>query len=150
MKLYDDRINFLHDTIHYYGNNLSRRAMMGGAGYSRHGVYQMPNGLCCAIGRHIPVEKRSIHLHGGIKHLYLYDPSTNSDTRVKIEDYLPEKIIRLGIEFLAAVASLHDCDHNWYGTVGLTPTGQEEYGKIIRTYCTPVFHLNYETDYLRE
>jgi hypothetical protein len=148
LKLYEERIGFLHDMIFFYGSNAKRRAMGGGCCYSRHGIYLHPSGLCCAIGRHIPTEKRSMYLTGSINNLFLYDPKTNTDTKVNIENFLPEKIYRLGLDFLTAVAALHDGDVYWNDDVGLTWTGQEAYNRIVRTFCSTKFHTNYENDYI--
>lgn len=143
MTLFEERLTFLNDTVVFYGKNTDLRAVdMHG-----NGSYINSDGLCCAIGRHIPPEKRTVYLNGNIERLYLYDPKTNTGNKVDIADYLPEKVLKLGTKFLSAVSILHDSGEFWFDG-SLSYSGQRFYNRIVRTFCSNDFHTNYETDYL--
>lgn len=88
------------------------------------------------------------YLRGSVRTLSLYDPGTNTEERVELSDYLPLKIINLGIDFLTAVSGLHDHDGYWNDEGGLTSTGQDYFNKIITTFCSGEIHIDYEDEYV--
>ena len=148
MKLFDDRRDFLYDMVNFYGSNTKRRSINRGFATSPQGCYLHKYGMMCVIGRHIHADKRSIHLRGSIRNMWLYHPNTNTSENVELSEYLPKKVLALGIDFLSAVTGLHDSDTCWNDEVGLTSTGQYYFNKIIRTFCTAEIHIDYEQEYV--
>lgn len=145
MKFQDERLQFLHDTIYYYGTDVSRRSIVGES-WCRQPRYRTNDGRSCAIGKHMPVHDDIVNLRGGIKNLGLYIPGKNTEVRVKIEIYLPEKVYMLGLNFLTAIATLHDGDSYWNPIKGLSYSGQEKYHEIVERFCSP-FMMNYDDNF---
>lgn len=145
MKLQDQRLQFLNDTVYYFGSDVRRRAIEGPE-WCLIPKYKTKDGRCCAIGRHIPAELHPEFLSGSIKTLTYNDtPQDHSNRKlVEMQDFLPEKIYMLGPKFLSAVASLHDNKEYWHSPniAGLSYTGMLYYNKIIREYCSEI--LDYE------
>ena len=129
MILQEKRIQFLNDTVYYYGSKPNRRAVVGEE-WCRTPKYRTEDGRCCAIGRYIPEHLQPKRLSGSVKNLYL-----GVRKQVMIEHYLPTHIYLLGLNFLTAISVLHDNDFYW-NKIGLTYSGQQYYNKIIERFCS--------------
>ncbi len=145
MTFQEERLQFLHDTIYYYGNDPKRRSIIKES-WGSHPRYRTIDGRSCAIGRHMSKHDDIVNLRGSIKHLFLYDPQRNTETKVDIQSYLPDKIYMLGLNFLSAVAALHDKNGFWNGTIGLSDNGQNRYHEIVEAFCSP-FMVNYDDNF---
>lgn len=107
---------FLDDTVKFYSEDISRRAMDEGQGQKC--LYRLFKGETvkkCAIGRHIPDEKYIPAMDAKV--------SAISDNKL-VQEVLPSEILSLGIDFLAGVQRLHDFQGYWIEG-GLCFGGQE-------------------------
>jgi len=119
-ELQQKQLDFLEDTVKYYSEDTSRRAV---GNYSCR--YRTNDGRKCAIGR------------------FIFDELYNE----KIEEYsideifkhkcIPNELKELGVSFLCDIQYLHDRDFNWENC-GLSSKGEElvEFikNKIIKEY----------------
>ncbi len=92
----DRQLAFLEDTIKFYSEDVSRRAITG----EGRCMYRTADGRKCAIGRHIPDDK------------YTKVIETSSVGEL-VMICLPEEIQELGKSFLNSVQMLHDNDIYW-------------------------------------
>ncbi len=120
------RLEFLDETVAFYSEDTSRRALQ-----NRACKYRTDDGKKCAIGRVIPDE--------------LYTPAIdalkNSSVYYIIDNpnlcyIIPLSIRELGANFLFKVQRFHDMDHYWGPVSGLTSDGLNEYNAIKLEYCT--------------
>lgn len=105
------RLDFLNETIAYYSEDTSRRAI-DSLGYCIY--YDRNTGNKCAIGRYINYKD------------YL---SNDLDVGHTVDEYyvfalLPEEIKRLGKDFLKQVQILHDDSYSWLDE-GLSEIGKK-------------------------
>lgn len=113
------RLEFLEDTVKYYSEDVSRRALTKEGSCK----YKTEDGKKCAIGRFIIENKYNPNM----------DINSNMSAITLISEYegcLPIEIIKLGGTFLCSIQTLHDNKDFWDG-VGLTPKGIE-YISIIK------------------
>ena len=106
-ELQQRQLDFLEDTVKYYSEDTSRRAVtIGGSCY-----YRTDDGRKCAIGRHIPDE--------------LYDVSIENkgiDSIIGFE-CISDELRELGMLFLSGVQDLHDSADYWISGEGLSIEG---------------------------
>lgn len=136
MRFQDERIQFLNDTVFYYGSDTRRRAIEGEV-WCRRSKYRTEDGRCCPVGRFIPKELHPEKLSGSLHNLqYKINEIVYPLTKpVCIEDFIPTKIYLLGLNFLEEVCALHDNDKYWQIRRGLTYSGQWAYKSIISNFC---------------
>lgn len=150
-NLQEARLNFLHDTIHFYGTDTKRRATNGEHHHLTKPAYKTRDGKKCSIGRHIDDVHRPEDMIGSIKNLSrLVHGDVTTMTRrhyenINAEDVLPEKIYQLGKNFLNEVQCLHDRSCNWNEDFGLSYDGQAAYKKIVEKFCSN--HLDYDANF---
>lgn len=113
----EHRLEFLNETIQYYSEDTSRRAINEKSNRCR---YRTSDGRKCAVGRHIPDDKYNINIE--------------SYPIREVMERLPIEIQELGDKFLLKMQGLHDYvpywDHN-----GLTEMGEHCVNDIINEYC---------------
>jgi hypothetical protein len=73
----------------------------------------------CAIGRHL------VNYNINIEGMLVRNP--------KVQQYLPESILNLGVDFLQRIQSLHDLEDNW-DEKGITKEGLKEVNEIKSLY----------------
>lgn len=93
------RLEFLEDTVKYYSEDVSRRAIDRSPGKKPPCQYKTRDGRKCAIGRHILDEKYSSDLEGKFAHQVLHT--------------VKKEIAELGSNFLSYIQNLHDHEDNW-------------------------------------
>ena len=109
-ELQQKQLDFLEDTVKYYSEDTSRRAVTIGGSYC---YYRTDDGRKCAIGRHIPDELYDISIENkGIDDIFEHNC---------ISDELRE----LGISFLMNVQELHDSNGYWVSGEGLSTEGEK-------------------------
>ena len=107
-ELQQRQLDFLEDTVKYYSEDTSRRAVTIGGSYC---YYRTDDGRKCAIGRHIPDE--------------LYDVSIENKSICSIIGFecISDELRELGMLFLMNVQELHDSDWYWVSGEGLSTEG---------------------------
>lgn len=116
-NLDERRFAFLKETVQFY--NLGNRAttLRGTCLYK-----ETETSPGCAIGRFLPHDgKFDLDKICGVKYA------------VSIGSQLPVWMMEMGIEFLAAVQSVHDFNDHWTDT-GLSEIGKKEVLEIIRRH----------------
>lgn len=121
-SLQQRQLDFLNDTIKFYGEDPSRRAA------TPNGCkYRTEDNKGCAIGRHLNDELAK----------KLDNATGPAVFKKEIFDSLPENLRALTQEFLIVIQQLHDSRRNW-GTTGLSDIGEKEVTHIkhnIETNC---------------
>jgi hypothetical protein len=115
-ELAEARIAFLNDTIRYYGEDTSRRAICEDTGSC---MYRTPEGRKCAIGRHIP---------DGV-----WPKEGDAADSTEVFPYIPEHIQKLGGSFLNRVQDFHDRRDCW-DKEGISNIGRNEVRRICGHY----------------
>jgi hypothetical protein len=107
-ELQQKQLDFLEDTVKYYSEDTSRRAVTISGCY----YYRTDDGRKCAIGRFIPDDlyNEKIEEHG-IDEIFKYE-------------CIPNELKELGVKFLYDIQYLHDNDFNWENC-GLSSEGEE-------------------------
>lgn len=123
MNLQQQRLEFLQDTINYYSEDTSRRAVVYIDEFNEC-RYLTEDGRKCAIGRVINISYEDSEK--------LSNVTVANSNIVKL---LPEHIKVLGIDFLSRIQRLHNCDTYW-NEDGLSAIGKETVTDIIKEYCT--------------
>lgn len=120
-ELTNARKSFLEDTIKFYSEDTSRRAVREKGSVPKC-VYRLnQEGLIkkCAIGRHIRDED--------------YNPEIESPsgilTNLLAQEVLPIRVSQLGLEFLQNIQRLHDEDENWNES-GISELGHQTVKEI--------------------
>jgi len=106
-ELQQRQLDFLEDTVKYYSEDTSRRAVT----ISGSCFYRTDDGRKCAIGRHIPDE--------------LYDVSIENKGICSIIGFecISDELKELNLLFLMDVQELHDIDGYWISGEGLSTEG---------------------------
>ena len=119
-ELQQKQLDFLEDTVKYYSEDISRRAVKNSSCR-----YRTNDGRKCAIGRFIPDD--------------LYNEKIEEHCIDEIFKYkcIPDELKELGVNFLRNIQHLHDFDSNW-DDCGLSSKGEEWVyfikNKIIKEY----------------
>lgn len=117
MNLDERRFAFLKETVLFYN---SRNRATNRRNSCIYAATETSPG--CAIGRFIPPDgKFNLHKICGIAHA------------IRFGSRLPDWMMEMGIDFLAAVQSLHDYGDYWNES-GLSNIGKEEVMDIIARY----------------
>lgn len=117
------RLGFLEDTVRYYSENVSRRAL------DKNGQckYKTEDGRKCAIGRYIindeMCEALDCSTANTVHSIFKYN-----------SNFLPKNIIDLGSMFLSEIQKLHDVNFHW-NLKGLTKSGKEKVKEIEKEFC---------------
>ena len=106
-ELQQKQLDFLEDTVKYYSEDISRRAVNN---YSCR--YRTNDGRKCAIGRFIPDD------------LYNEKIEEHSIGEIFKYEFIPDELKELGVNFLYDIQHLHDNDSNWERR-GLSSEGEE-------------------------
>lgn len=119
----EKRLEFLEDTVKYYSEDVSRRAL-DSQGSCR---YITEDGRRCAIGRFIIED-----------HMCEVLDNSKSNTVWSIfkfcPHFLPKHILDLGSDFLGSIQLLHDGIFYWH-LKGITGEGKEYVEKIKTEFC---------------
>ena len=115
-ELQQKQLDFLEDTVKYYSEDTSRRAVKFSGGC----FYRTDDGRKCAIGRHIPDE--------------LYDVSIENKSICSIIGFecISDELRELGMLFLSDVQELHDSNVYWVSGEGLSIEGGKRVDYIKR------------------
>lgn len=105
MKVSQTKLELLENTIAYYSEDTSRRALEDGTCQ-----YLTDSGNKCAIGREVRTHE--------------LDDIKNQDVS-DIHHLLPYRLKRMGLSFLMAIQHLHDTNHYWDAN-GLTTSGKSK------------------------
>ncbi len=118
-ELKAERLRILDDTATFYNSN--NRALIG-----RACCYISPDGKQrCSIGRNVTEKEARLMQanNSSIEHIWAYIPKA-----------IPQKLIDVGIDFLAQLQDLHDCEDYWTSN-GLSLMGINKYHLIKKTFC---------------
>jgi len=115
-ELQQRQLDFLEDTVKYYSEDTSRRAVKFSGGC----FYRTDDGRKCAIGRHIPDE--------------LYNESIENKVIYSIIEFgcISDELRELGMLFLSYVQELHDSNVYWVSGEGLSIEGGKRVDYIKR------------------
>ena len=119
------RLEFLDETVAFYGEDTSRRALQ-----NNQCMYRTDDGRKCAIGRVIPDElySRSLDRTGGVGIVTILESP-------KLSKRIPDNVKELGKYFLLSVQKLHDRTSSWQMGKGLSESGQKYYDDIVERFC---------------
>lgn len=122
----EKRLDFLEDTVKYYSEDVSRRAVVNTVGIKEcRCLYRTKDGKKCAIGRFIPDEKYFSGMEGMC--LSNYNLYENIDKEIR-------NLNNHDGSFLKAIQTLHDIENFW-SAKGLTKEGKEKVISIKKLYC---------------
>lgn len=121
MNLQERRLEFLNDTVNYYSEDVTRRAVDC---YEICVYFDETTKNKCAIGRFIDenILKSKIQLFGSV-------------ARNEIFELLPKNIQELEKRFLMEMQFLHDNSDNWNEN-GLSEQGKHQVEVIKKVHCS--------------
>jgi hypothetical protein len=118
------RLEFLNETVNYYSEDTSRRALTTDKDGHNYCEYCTKDGRRCAIGRVLNIDYQTS--------LSIHNRSVDADV---VYELVPDEIKELGRLFLSELQVLHDTDNCWDSN-GLTNAGKRRVELIKLDYCS--------------